>query len=708
MMEATHAFEPLDRPAPTDGQAAAEKAATEREETISWVRGQIEAAIAIPGTAGERYLVEHRGLRGPWPAALRWAVRYRSSPAATPRSCLLAIATDSTGAVIGLQAIAIDVRTGDKLPGEDHPKRSRGPISEGTAYLGDAGESPPVLALGEGVETILTRRLVGPCDAHACLGPVRWVEPQRHHKRVEVLADTNARETARKLARRYADLGYAAYVVTVPDSLGAKADLNDLVRDLGETAVRMAVEDAERIEPASAGRQRSEYALALGSDIEIAQQLIDKLEDMYGPVVVDEGTLWRFDRTHWVPIDSDQLARLIHKADGAVYGDADGKPRFVRLNRSRVASIADAIVKYRVQPGFFAAAPAGINCASGFIQIGDDGSTTFLPHGRRWRRRHVVRGRWPCEMSPEQRADSLLGRYLRETFEGDPDAAEKINLVGELLGCTAIGWGTRLRSPKAVVAHSEEGGTGKSTLLHLLRWLPNPEAVASVPPGKFGDEKYAHRLIGKVLNAADELPDKAVKADVFKRMVTGEPVPARDVYKSATDFRPTALHVFSTNVLPNFTGGVDGGVVRRLLPMPFNHVVPEDKRDPDLPARILAQEADLLLDFAVEGAQRLIKARDFTVPASSKELLDRWTTWADPVRAWASERLEVTPYESVLSVATLYDDFAAWAERRRFNVDLLPSVIGFGKRLRSACPALAYHRSDGSKVRNVRLRGASA
>ena len=99
--------------------------------------------------------------------------------------------------------------------------------------------------------------------------------------------------------------------------------------------------------------------------------------------------------------------------------------------------------------------------------------------------------------------------------------------------CTALGWGTRVRSPKAIVTYSEEGATGKSTFLRLLRSLPNADAVASVPPGKFGDEKYAYRLIGRVLNAADELPDRAVRSDVFKRMITGEPVPARDVYRSA-------------------------------------------------------------------------------------------------------------------------------------------------------------------------------
>jgi len=158
-------------------------------------------------------------------------------------------------------------------------------------------------------------------------------------------------------------------------------------------------------------------------------------------------------------------------------------------------------------------------------------------------------------------------------------------------------------------------------------------------------------------------------------------------------------------VLPSFSGGVDGGTVRRLLPIEFTHVVPDSERDPDLPERILSEEADLFLDFAVEGACRLVRNRDFTVPASSRELLQRWVLSADPVRAWAAARLEVTADENTIPVAALFSDFRIWAEGQGLKADFLPNVISFGKRLRSAAPGLEYHRSDGSAYRNARICG---
>src|SRR5207244_576081 len=122
------------------------------------------------------------------------------------------------------------------------------------------------------------------------------------------------------------------------------------------------------------------------------------------------------------------------------------------------------------------------------------------------------------------------------------------------------------------------------------------------------------------------------------------------------------------------------------------------------PDRILRDEPDVLLHFAVEGARRLVQQRDFTIPSSSRKLLNEWMLQPDPVRAWASARLDVTNDQHIIAVAALYADFLLWAEAQGLKRDFLPSAISFGKRLRSAAPYLQYDRSDGSIYRNAKLR----
>jgi P4 family phage/plasmid primase-like protien len=700
-----------------DEPAAAEAAvaAAERAETILWVRGQFANAGPIQGTPGERYLVDHRGLKtGPWPEALRWNPAYQWQRGATPVPCLLAAVTNAAGDIVAVQSIEIDSATGAKSTRTDKPKMSRGPVSEGFVHLGDSSEVPSVLAVGEGVETSLTRYQMAPCDAYACLGAIRFVPPQPYHRRVDILADTNARTECRRLALRYTRLGRMVYVITVPDALGLKADLNDAMQQLGEAAVAMAIEDAERF-TLTPSPKLSDFELQIGSDVEIGRQIIDKLEEIYGPIIVVEGRMWRFDRTHWTALDDDHLVRFVHRADGAVYPSGDGVA-IVRLSKSRVASIIDAAMKYRHQPNFFDDQPLGINCETGFIRFNQSGEAALHPHARQWRHRHVVRGRWPIAEVPQ---NSLFRKYLKDAVAPDwrevgqdaeairlakEDAKLKTKLLGEVAGCVALGRGTRVRDPKAVVPYSQWSKTGKSTFLHLLRSLPNPEAVASVAPSKFGDEKYTYRLIGKTLNASDELPsNRALKSDVFKRLITGEPVPARNVYCPATDFIPTALHVFSGNVLPSFAGGMDQAVLNRLLPIPFDHVVPPEQLYPRLDEKILQDEADIFLDFAVEGARRLIQQGGFTIPGSSEKQLEQWASEADPVRGFAKECVEITEDPSIVSVARLYRAFVAWAGEAGHKREFLPSARSFGRHFRAVDSRFIYDRANGSIYRNLRI-----
>jgi Family of unknown function (DUF5906) len=382
--------------------------------------------------------------------------------------------------------------------------------------------------------------------------------------------------------------------------------------------------------------------LELGSDVEIAEFIVWQLKRDHGQVPYSEGHFWRYIGTHWEPISREDLRRRVQQCDGMYWGNNAGR---VRLNKHRIDSIIHEAGVFLSEPGFFEAYRPGINCLSGFISF-DDGSPRLMPHKPDHRQRHVLQARWEPGAPAEIPEGSLLARLLHGCFLGDPDAEKKISLVGEIAGAAALGHGPRHTAPKAVVLLGRLAGNGKSQILNVLRGLLPASAVSSVPPSKFSDEKHVVKLVGKLLNTSDELGTaKAIASEGFKAIITGEPVMAREVYAPAVEFRPQAQHVFACNQLPAFNGGMDRGVQRRLMPIVFNRTIPLEERIPHIGQRIVEEELDLVLVFAVDGAKRLLKRGHFPEPVSSREVLLEWAQGVAPVLEGNENRLEVVTGE---------------------------------------------------------------
>jgi putative DNA primase/helicase len=268
-------------------------------------------------------------------------------------------------------------------------------------------------------------------------------------------------------------------------------------------------------------------------------------------------------------------------------------------------------------------------------------------------------------------------------------------------GVAALGYATKLIKPKALVLKGETAENGKSQVLDGMRSLLPKEAVSSISPARFDDRTFTCHLVGKLLNAPDELASTdALASEIFKQIITGEPLTVRDVYKSAFDFRPLAQHVYATNNLPTFKGGMDRGVWRRLMVLPFNRVIPEAERIEHIGLRIGREEPDLLLDWAVRGARRVIQSKTFTEPESSKLALADWMFSADPVLGWLeSDKVQFSKNQYVPEIETreAYQYFRRWAIDEGFSDKTLPAINGFVQRVIAAGKGITKKRTNAGR-----------
>jgi P4 family phage/plasmid primase-like protien len=430
------------------------------------------------------------------------------------------------------------------------------------------------------------------------------------------------------------------------------------------------------------------------------------LHRAFGDIVFADGDLWRYGVTHWQAFDQSTLRLAVHTYDGAIYEPPSGKPAAVKLSKGHVDSTLHEMGAMLARPSFFDDAATGINCASGFIVFEATGEPSLHAHDRNDRCRHVLPGHWSPGFSTEEPPrGSLLGQLLDGVFQGDADESDKRKLLAELAGATATGYATRLLQPKAVILKGERAENGKSQILDLMRGMLPDSAIASVPAAKMGDDHFIIGLQNKLLNATDEMSGSAIASDKFKSVVTGEPVTGRDVYRSAVTFRPRAQHVFATNTLPPFAGGMDRGVRRRLLVLTFNRVIPIGERIELIGLRVAAEESDLLLAWAVAGASRLIRQKNLTIPASSALALRNWLYGADAVLAWIEARArERNPESGRYKSGDAHSMFKKWALDNGYRNDSIPAVNGFVQRLQANFPsAKVKHTNTGNWLRGIEI-----
>jgi hypothetical protein len=224
---------------------------------------------------------------------------------------------------------------------------------------------------------------------------------------------------------------------------------------MSDEAIRKLVDEAQEFIPPNDNQPSPPIRQpAVGSDVDLAKCVLDDLSAQLGRIVFAEGAFWHFIGTHWIEVPLHRLQLAVQQYDGRTYLTQNNTMAQIKLNETRVKSVIKMMEPIVSDPEFFATVPRGINCSSGLIRFEPDGTPKLEPHDPEHRRRHVLKGQWLLEDREHQElrlAFSYLGCLLRGVFQDDPDAGQKIALLQEVAGSTALGYATRLREPRAII-----------------------------------------------------------------------------------------------------------------------------------------------------------------------------------------------------------------------------------------------------------------
>lgn len=181
--------------------------------------------------------------------------------------------------------------------------------------------------------------------------------------------------------------------------------------------------------------------------------------------------------------------------------------------------------------------------------------------------------------------------------------------------------------------------SGKSTFLDTINELLGDDTVSSLTPQQLTSERFAPaELFGKWANIRNDIPKATVEnTGMFKEVVAGDPMKAEKKNKDPFFFNPTAKHLFSANQLPEMDVD-DEAFFRRVLLVAFPETVPEPERDKHLDDK-LRDELSGILNWAIEGLQRLLGNGQFTGDKSPAHTRETWSKWGDSVKRFAQHAI---------------------------------------------------------------------
>ncbi len=222
-------------------------------------------------------------------------------------------------------------------------------------------------------------------------------------------------------------------------------------------------------------------------------------------------------------------------------------------------------------------------------------------------------------------------QFLTETLPEDA-----IDFVLELLGYLVV---PLVRYQKAMMLLGPTG-TGKGTLLHVIRQLCGPENVTAQPLHAFAEDRFAtSSLFGKLANVCGDLDAHQVRrSDVFKQVTGEDAIQAQFKYGHSFSFVPFSRLIFSANEAPA-SADVSDAYFARWLIVPMTTRFRDTEREDTRLRERLVEELPGILQLAVAGLRALEERGRFRVPQSIIEAAREFRLRADTVSAFVAERI---------------------------------------------------------------------
>lgn len=226
-----------------------------------------------------------------------------------------------------------------------------------------------------------------------------------------------------------------------------------------------------------------------------------------------------------------------------------------------------------------------------------------------------------------------------------------------------------------------DGANGKTTQCLVMMAIVGKENYHNGTLSMLWSEREAHILQGKKVLFAEELNYLGqVNSARLKEAVDGY-IHCNPKYEEPFSYKNTAKFIVNTNELPN-SADPTLGMARRMIIVNYNTIIPEKDRDPHYYEKYLKPELPGIMNYALEGYDRLYQQKHFTKCNASDLAVQKYMRESSPVKVFVSEACTVDPNERVQK-RDLFDSFIKFCDKYNYKQNY--NYIRFTRELNSYC-----------------------
>lgn len=375
----------------------------------------------------------------------------------------------------------------------------------------------------------------------------------------------------------------------------------------------------------------------------LIKQWDNNVAHFYGAWHIYENGVWRLRTEAEVTLDLWQV-QIDHKPDG------------IEPTQGRCASIESYTRAHLTIP------PDKLNMSDYFINLENGVFRIREQEFSAPERELYLNHQLPFKYDPQAKCpqwDAFVKSVLVRP-DGTPD--HELILLFQEMCCYCLSAETHHR-----VSFFLHGPTasGKSTLVNILIAI----AGSSHEPINLEDINNPYtlaKIAGKRLATFSEPDSRTPLADgAFKKLVSKDAVPARQIYGTPFSFIPKCKLVGSTNNMPRVLDR-SGAVFSRIIIIPVIRVVPIEMRDPYLEER-LKTELPGIFNWMMQGAGRLRLQGRFTSPKQTVAAIEEYQYENDLQRQWVEESADDSNPAASSPLDTLHSNWQMWSTNNGYQ-----------------------------------------